>query len=276
MHTCQAPYRQLYKDLLDFSRASAYQSLLAPWVKSHGEELDWLRAFGKQAAGPFTGAPSYPQATIEDRWRLYALSRVNQLLLLRFQQGNADQSDYEGPPLSAAEYRRFAEDLGLEIASAGQFSPFFHEIVTAETAASRGAPLTLAARYWPALMLGSMMFSRAGVGVTGGEDTIQPGIASSSTMYWAHRRKNRPYADLSHGWGSNSQWRTDFRRDYRIGGRFYFNVDGEHNIANAGGSEDGLTQAERIELLTHRCFIKTTKPHADLWPYGGSYSVPAG
>ena len=47
----------------------------------------------------------------------------------------------------------------------------------------------------------------------------------------------------------------DFRRDYRIGGRFYFNVDGEHNIANAGGSEDGLTQAERIELLTHRCFI---------------------
>jgi hypothetical protein len=277
MHVCQAPYRQLYEDLLDYSGACAYQDVLAPWVESHREEVKWLRAFGKRTGDPFPWAPPFLQATIEDRWRLYALSRVNQLLMLRFQHGDADQSDYQGPESSIAGYRRFAETLGMEVVSAGRFSPFYNEIVTAEPAANPGAPLTLTAEYWPALMLGSMMFSRAGVGVSGGEKLMLPGIAVSSTLYWALWRKNRPYNDLSHGWGSNSQWRTSFRRDYHIGGRLYFNVDGEYDLAKCHrrrGGEDDLTLAERIELLMHRCFIKTAKPHDDLWPYDDRYSVP--
>jgi hypothetical protein len=122
-----------------------------------------------------------------------------------------------------------------------------------------------------------MMFSRAGVAVHGGTDRIRPQIATSSKMYWAFRRKNRPYHDLSQGWGSNLQWRTSLRRDYRIGGRFYFNVDGKNDLEGSGfrsPNEDGLSLAERIELLTNRCFIRTAKPHGDLWPYDDCYSVP--
>ena len=271
MHSDQFPYYQLYEKLTDFSGAGAYQSVLAPWVESHREEVHWLRAFGERTGDPI------PPATIEGLWRLYALSRVNEVLLLRFQQGNADGSNYEGPELSVREYRRFAESLGLEAVSAGRFSPFFHEIVTAEPAENPSTPISLAGEYWPALMLGGMMFSRAGVAVCANKDYIQPAIAMSSTIYWAFRRKYRPCSDLSHGWGSNSQWRTSFRRDYRIGGRFHFNVDGEHDLAKGRsyrGGEDDLTQAERIELLMNRCFIKAAKPHDDLWPYGDRYSVP--
>ena len=75
------------------------------------------------------------------------------------------------------------------------------------------------------------MFSRAGVAVCGGKDYIQPEIAMSSTIYWAFRRKYRPYSDLSHGWGSNSQWRTSFRRDYRIGGRFAISTSMANTIS---------------------------------------------
>ena len=84
------------------------------------------------------------------------------------------------------------------------------------------------------------------------------------------RTRNRPFQDLSHGWGSNSQWRTSFRRDYRIGQEFHYNVDGKHDLAAPGATaedRDGLTREERTELLTNRCFVRTTKPHGDLWPY---------
>ncbi|KYF78352.1 hypothetical protein BE17_08590 [Sorangium cellulosum] len=31
--------------------------------------------------------------------------------------------------------------------------------------------------------------------------------------------------------------------------------------------DDGLTREERVELLTHRCFITTAKQHDDRYPY---------
>jgi hypothetical protein len=119
-------------------------------------------------------------------------------------------------------------------------------------------------------MLGGMLFSRAGARVSGGRRLIRKVVAESSTLYWAYRRKNRPYQDLSHGWGSDSQWRTRFRRDYRCGPQLLYNVDGTHDMdvpdATADDS-DSLSRDERIELLTNRCFILTARPHNDLWPY---------
>ncbi len=272
MHIDQFPYRQLYDDLMDFSGAAVYQDVLAPWIEAHPKERDWLRAFGKRTGDPF------PPATIEDLWRLYAVSRVNELLLYRYQPSSADGTpSYESPELSISDYERFAADLSLEPVPASQFSPFFHEIVTDEPSADSGAPITVVAEYWPALMLGDMMFSRAGVAVRGGSDCVDSEIAASSTIYWAFRRKNRPYHDLSRGWGSNSQWRTSLRRDYRIRGRLHFNVDGKYDLGEGGSlgpNEDGLSLAERLELLTNRCFIRTAKPHEGLWPYDGRYSVP--
>jgi len=97
-------------------------------------------------------------------------------------------------------------------------------------------------------------------------------------MYWTWRRRCRPAADLSHGWGSNSQWRTHIRRDYRVGDTLIFNFDGEHDLASSAfdGGDDGLTCGELIELVTHRCFITVDKPHHDRFPYRYRHRVDIG
>jgi hypothetical protein len=263
VHICQAPYRDLLESKWADKRGGFYWRVLLPWLEANREEERWLRSFGERQANPV------PPAAIEDRWRLYALLRVNEMLLLRFQEGRADGTDYQGLKISLDEYLAFMTGLGLRQATEASFSPFFHEIVEVEQSSDDDAPITLIGEFWPALMLGDMMFSRAGVLVVGGRKHIRKEIAESSTIYWAYRRKNRPYNDLSHGWGGNSQWRTDFRRDYCLGGTFFFNVDGKHDLAQPATKEDrdGLTRDERIELLVHRCFITAAKPHHDLWPY---------
>jgi hypothetical protein len=109
-------------------------------------------------------------------------------------------------------------------------------------------------------------------------------VAETSTLYWAHRRKNRPFNDPSAGWGSNSQWRTRFRRDYLVGPSQTFNVRDEglpcRDLSRPASDEpdrdaDGLTRPQRIELLVHRCFITVDKPHADLFPYHDTYTMPS-
>lgn len=265
MDSAQATYRELHDSLLTYDGGSLYPDVLAPWIEANAGERSWLRSFASRHGSPV------PAVEVEDLWRLYALSRVHQILLLRFQRGEADGSSWPGPTVSLAEYVAFAEALGLTVTEVASFSPFYHEIVEVEDADDRLQPVSLLGCYWPCLMLGDMLFSRAGARVHGGRELIRRDVGESSTLYWAYRRKSRPYRDLSHGWGSNSQWRTTFRRDYRVGEELYYNVDGERDLGlpeTTAEDDDGLTREERIELLTHRCFIFTTKPHTDLWPYG--------
>src|SRR6266550_1650701 len=91
------------------------------------------------------------------------------------------------------------------------YSPFFHEIVR---------------QFWPGLMFGSMMFARAGVGVRCHPTILRKDVAETSPMYFTYSRRRRLTVDLSMGWGHNSQWRTNFRRDYVDGDVYHFNVDG--------------------------------------------------
>ncbi|WP_437757186.1 hypothetical protein [Sorangium sp. So ce1389] len=264
MHVAQAIYRELHGALLGYEGGSLYADVLAPWIEANAGERSWLRSFVSRRGSPV------PVAESEDLWRLYALSRVNQVLLLRFQRGSADGSDWPGPPVSPDEYVGFAEALGLSVAQATSFSPFYHEIVEVEPADDRREPVSLLGYSWPCLMLGDMLFSRAGVRVRGGREIVRKDVAEASTLYWAYWRKSRPHADLSDGWGSNSQWRTSFRRDYRVGQALYYNVDGKHDLGvpePTAEYDDGLTREERVELLTHRCFITTAKQHDDLYPY---------
>ncbi|HKA06920.1 MAG TPA: hypothetical protein VKD71_06650 [Gemmataceae bacterium] len=264
MHSAQADFRELFDLIHGKHSRPVYWYVIAPWVESHANEREWLRSFASRRGSPI------PQADVEDLWRLYALGRVNETLLLGFQHGRADGTDWPGPKISPDEYVRFTESLGLTIASTPSFSPFYHEVVEVEEARDQDQPVSLVSTVWPCLMLGDMMFSRAGVRVSGGRRFVRRDVAESSTLYWAYRRKNRPFQDLSVGWGSNSQWRTGFRRDYRIGQEFLFNVDGNHDLGapeQAAEDRNSLTRSERIELLTNRCFVITTKPHGDLWPY---------
>jgi len=171
-------------------------------------------------------------------------------------------------PISSEEHVAFVEALGLDVLRPQRFSPFYHEVVQVERAASQFSPVTVLEFKWPCVMLGNMMVSRAGVRVAAGTSLLVAGIADASTLYWTYLRSNRPHQDLSHGWGRNSQWRTAFRRDFIVGDTFYYNVDGRNDLANEGDDEDsGLTHSERVELVMHRCFVRCTKPHADLWPY---------
>jgi hypothetical protein len=255
MHAFQIPERELVESLVGLP-AGPCAELLRSWLQGHPAEADWLRSFG--AREPLSATEN------EDDWRLYALSRVSDTLLLNFQPQKLDQ--WFPSDVSLGDYLNFMLGLGLRDASTSRFHPFFHEIVAVIPSDDADEPITLVKQHWPTMMLGAMMFSRGGVTVRGGRNQIRKEVAEESTLYWAYCRMNRRTMDLSVGWGSNSQWRTSFRRDYHIGGTFYFNVDAAAEIGDAE-EKDGLTPSERRELLLHRCFITSDKPHHDLWPY---------
>lgn len=260
-----ADIRGLFEAFHEFEGGSLYGQLLAPWVDANPDVRAWLTAFATRSGDPI------PPASDKEMWELYALSRVSQTLLLRFQSGRADGTDWPGPQITLAEYTAFMVSLGFTVADVNQFSPFYHEIVAVEQHPDDIVPTTVSDVVWPCVMLGNMLFSRAGVRVTSGRRFIDKPVAETSVLYWAFWRKNRPYQDLSHGWGSNSQWRTTFRHDYRIADTLHFNVD-EKPVPP---EDDGLTPAERIELVTHRCFVTCEKPHNDLWPYDLWHNAPA-
>ena len=149
-------------------------------------------------------------------------------------------------------------------------------------------------------MLGNMMFSRAGVSVRGGRNHIRKEIVERSTIYWTYWRRYRPSNDLSHGWGSNSQWRTSFRRDYQTEESYFYNVDTDESrmvdltdpdleFTKPTGSitprspradqisarMNGAARLQHTEFVRHRCFIKTDiggDDRYDLWPYDDFYS----
>lgn len=260
----QKNFRELHDTLLDYEGQSAYVDVLLPWLHESQEEQAWLRSFGQRVGEPI------PPATVEELQSLYSLGRVCEVLILNFQNGDFD-SNWAGPSISISEFSAFIEALGLTLLKPADFSEFYHEVVSVDALESQGAHIV--AYKWPCVMLGNLLVLRGGVDVAANPALLRPGIADSSTLYWASRRKARPHQDLSHGWGHNSQWNTTFRRDYAIGTDKYFNVDGKYDLATMEWPQsdqcepDDLTRDERIELLTNRCFVRSSKPHDDLWPY---------
>jgi hypothetical protein len=85
-------------------------------------------------------------------------------------------------------------------------------------------------------------------------DTLRELVASRSRMYWSWWSRNRVATDLSHGWGGNSQWGTDFRRDYIADGDLHYNVDGDRTIGNGNGNGD-LPAAIAREVIRFRCHL---------------------
>lgn len=273
MYATQAPYRDLYEALLDHDGDSALKDVLLPWV----DEQDGERRFLERFAVP-CDRHGWPSATDEDLCRLYAAGRVNELLLLAFQPATEPAGAPSGAAIDLRGYVRFMGCLGFRVVNRPAFDPFFHEIVTAGATVG-SEEITITSEHWPTLMLGDLLFSRAGCSILAPTRRLDPSIATRSTLHWAHRRRYRPTRDLSVGWGSNSQWRTRFRRDYRTGGMLHFNVDGTVDAAEAvhsdarNRSRQDLTAEERIELLTHRCFVRTRRPDDELWPWDERHST---
>ncbi|MFA1540038.1 hypothetical protein [Actinomadura monticuli] len=106
-------------------------------------------------------------------------------------------------------------------------------------------------------------------------------MATTSTLYFTFCREPRPVSDLSHGWGSNSQWRTSFSRFYSDEDGLHFNWYGEVDIgadppalqAERPGDPDPLD--ERRELLLHRCFVRSAPPRDedDRFPFEDRLSL---
>jgi hypothetical protein len=252
MHNDQLPYRELLQQL-DSCDEGALKPIIKQWLKAHPLELAWLAELAS------AGAKDLPKVSVETLWRLYALSRVSDALIKRIGKGSN----------CVHSYTAFMEGLGLHQISAGDFHPFYDEVVSVTPSASPAAPIKITSVIWPGFMCGSLMIARAGVSVTGGLSHIRKDVAETSILYWSYRRAGRPTEDLSLGWGSNSQWRTSFRRDYVAGGRYHYNVDG-----NDDAGEHDLEEHERVELVRHRCFVVTDQKHADLFPYGLRHNEP--
>ncbi|GAA5085724.1 hypothetical protein HNP84_010209 [Thermocatellispora tengchongensis] len=88
----------------------------------------------------------------------------------------------------------------------------------------------------------------------------------------APRSSSRATDDRSHGWGHNSQWSTDFRRDHLADGRLHYNV--EAALRPDDREEEDLDPASMIELVRHRC--STVVDHGgDLYPYRHHHVEPA-
>jgi hypothetical protein len=296
-------FRQVHDDLMDEEMTT--QHVLAKWHAASLVHVAQLAKYGAPEAigwklesndnppsgisewvqGPISKGKTspaiqpQPQIPYDDIWDLYAMFRVSDLLLLPFQQGEYDGSSWS-PEISLVQRTEYWLSLGMQAFSQPAFHPFYHEIVEVVQSEDPSEPITLVEEIWPGFMCGHMMFCRAGVKVRGGTNYIVKDIAEHSTIYFTYRRKNRPYDDLSIGWGSNSQWRTKFRRDYVADEVYYFNVDGSLDVHKhdpdvpwRNAMRDKLSIDERIELLTHRCFIRTNKPQNNLWPYDDFHKV---
>ena len=226
-------------------------------------------------------------------WQWYALSRVSDRLLIGLQAADdfycSPQQCLEALPerewrrssiITGEQYAAFFAALGLTPFYHLLFSPFYHEIVeVVEDPNLTGKPV-IDRVFWPGFLFGEMLFTRAGVGVRRPPGFCRKDIAENSCLYFTNRRLHRKTEDLSHGWGSNSQWATKFRRDYDAGGAFHYNVDGEHPLgphyeASFGPAGQGtygdFTLEERVELLTHRSFVRCTKDDRDCWPYDDTF-----
>jgi hypothetical protein len=265
---CNIPwFRELYDLLMDYEGDNLYEAVLQPWT---AKAQTAVSAFAQ-----FQTMSRYDTKSDEfvlPIWNLYALSRVNDYLLLPFQ--NDEREGWAGPAVSVEQYLEFFIDLGFTPIVSTRFSAFRHEIVRVQPSQDEAAPISVVEVLWPGLMFGNMLVSRSGIVASGGASNLVTGVADGSTLYFTHRRLHRKTSDLSMGWGSNSQWRTTFRRDYECQGKRIYNIDGEHSLNRVPSSSedrDNLTIDERIELCRNRCFLVTKKSHGDLWPFDDQY-----
>lgn len=130
-------------------------------------------------------------------------------------------------------------------------------------------------------MFGELVFSRSAVDVLCHPSfQIHEKVADRSTLYFTYNRMRRDTHSLSHGWGSNSRWRTPFRLDYEEPEHVIFNAFEKYDLAdpacleNEAGGRQELPLEARRELLMHRCFVSYAKGLAEEWsPYSDTLAV---
>jgi hypothetical protein len=256
--------RELYSEILEYKGLKLYEEVLMPWVIEN-EYQEYLLGYFSE----ITEAESL-EISQDDKWELYALSKVLDVLTLRLQVDNKVGGEWPGPELSLSEYIDFNELLGLSTGMPKTFHPSDCEIVEAQPGDD---DFRVTKHFFPSSRLDNLIIKRAGVGITLSAQQYDLSIANSAVLYWASWRKNRKRKDLSDGWGSNSRWRTDARLDFEAEDRVIYNVGGELNLNSVTAeliselAKWDLTVEDAIELTKFRHFVKSTKDDSDLFPY---------
>jgi hypothetical protein len=261
--------RDLYDKILDYHGERLYEEVLRNWIS----ENDYKSYIDNLSKGFRLG--EIPNISQDDLWELYALTRVLDILTLRFQTNNkADGSDWTGPDLLIETYVDFTELIGLETEIPQLFDTFTCEIIEAQNGNN---DFQIIDCLFPSVKLKNIILKRAGVKILLPENKYDLTLINNSTIYWAFRRKNRKYIDLSQGWGSNSQWRTDLRLDIETDSGFIYNHRGKFDLNNPTPellnelSLQNLEIQDAIELTKYRHFIQSEKDDKDLFPFEFRY-----
>lgn len=257
--------RDLFEKIQDYEGDDLFNQLLMPWIKENE-----FHKFIEQVAQWTADINQIDNLPNEVIWSLYALSRVLDILTFRFQYNVGEVVDPHDPKITLEEYVTFAQSMGLTVRHITKYHPFDCEIVKAEC----GEPsFSLLEPRFPALMLNNLIIKRGGVILAMNPSEYRIDLMNNATIYWAYWRQCRPSQDQSRGWGSNSQWRTDFRFDFECENGFLYNAQGKINIStvNEEASEElrhyDISFAEARELTKYRHFITCTKKDDDLYPY---------
>ncbi|WP_426511689.1 hypothetical protein ACPPVO_14320 [Dactylosporangium sp. McL0621] len=263
MSTTLWEFRQLYFTVRDDAPIEWGGEVLRPWLEARPHVLAELRELGRpdsRRARFTSGGREY--TPLEG---LYPLGRVVDLLIAPHQPVDfaAGAPRWVDPLPSAAAWAEFRAAIGAVTVDERAFHPFFHEIVEVVPAEDPAEPPSLVREFWPGALVGGMLLARAGVAVRAGARHLDPEVAARSCLYWAWWRRNRPSADLSHGWGHNSQWGTDFRRDYVADGALHYNVDVVKPYRPVGA-----------DLVRYRCSTLTDLGDQE-WPYHTGLTEPA-
>ncbi|MFW2104579.1 hypothetical protein [Acinetobacter guillouiae] len=253
-----------FETILDFKAEDFFESVIKKWIVEN-DYKNYISNISNKISGRKN------ELLQEDIWELYALSRVLDLLTLPFQTDNdADDSDWKGPRITVAEYIEFNNLLGLEITTPFSFKPFNCEIIEAQIGMN---DFEIIECNFPAVKLNNLMIKKAGVKILLNPDKFNLNLINKASIYWAFRRKNRKYFDLSQGWGSNSQWRTDLRLDIETENSYIYNVTEKFNLNSPTIelmeelNQQDLELNEAVELTVFRHFMKCTKDDSDLFPY---------
>ena len=257
-------FRELYHEIVEYNGKNIFTGIIKSWNKNNNSKY-YLKYFDKGFI-----------LSDEDNWEYYALSRVLDILTLRFQPNkNADFSEWIGTDISLEEYIEFIKLLGLEIIYPETYSSFNCEILEAKEGKNN---FEIIECMFPTVRLKGLIIKRSGVIISINPNDYDLNLINNAKIFWAYRRKNRKHEDLSDGWGSNSQWRTDFRFDIETENHYIYNFYGEYDL-NQGTveiinklKEMNLDVNEMIELLVNRHFIRCIKDENEIFPYSFKYS----
>ena len=251
------------------------EEILLSWFERHATLVAELHEVGRPEQYRY---PALPPGS-ELLWELYRLGRLVDILIAPHQPVDDDpalnswitkQPWWTGPLPSPSAWAAFCQAIGATVLAEDTYHPFFHEVVAVVPADDPEQPPEIVHQHWPGAMIGAMLLARAGVTVRTGSRWMDPVVATRSCLYWARWRRNRLVRDLSHGWGANSQWRTEFRRDYVVGDELHYNVDYAGAHGRKSRAAEDLPASSRHELLRVRHSLLTDLGKEE-WPYYESF-----